>query len=1315
MKNQKSKLYFINKSFEKKRLKHLLLWYYRTNGAYQTIQLIETLKELGFEYATKSGLSISLEDLKLSLHKNQVIKEGEDDIYKIEVLEKLSCITKFEKLQQTINSWLTTNELIKTKIIKTFQITKDLNPLYLMSFSGARGNISQVRQLVGMRGLMSDTDGNILDFPIRSSFNEGLTLVEYLISCYGARKGIVDTALKTANSGYLTRRLVDVAQHVIVEQYDCSTKHCLWIGNLCKGPKILIRQKSRVLGRMLGKTISSTQIKRKLRRNKPITHLVYKNLISKYKVSKIPIRSPLTCESVNSICQLCYGWSFANQKLVSIGEAVGVIAAQSIGEPGTQLTMRTFHTGGAVSGEVVKQVYSPLKGETYLPRTLGGHIIRNTLGRIGFLVIKPSYIIIKNINHQKLLSLPIHSIIYIKHKQSINLYQLVAQLKYQPDWEDVDDKIYKEQDLCMEYDGQIFFENIHILEKRHRNILIRQYSQSMGTIWLAPLLRYPYLNNKISRRINNFDLVDKNFIIQHYFIATPAQYLDQTIHINPKNAYKRHFLSFYNSIQYDTFYYKRGYYFYTQCKLNKYILSISSGILHSKMRYYQIYKYLYQSIIPKSLHRTHTNRLIGQIQFKMSRRALYIKKSKTASKKKQQFYYTFWREITIKTSQIKCSVPFNRLKLTNYYQPLFFRILNPKVNRYLKLSKLRYKFLPSFKNIKTSLDQYIGIRLLQRNQLISLHQFKIWGIKTQLRVPSFPSNKIFKLTKKSKHLNLPNKFTRSYLSNILKSLTNTDWFIFCSLKHLSMFSISSEDYECLYKQQNKPKRGRRKKQNKYISKDVFMQPYDLEVQFLELELSSLYFSLIYYTKYRSILFFSENYQNRNCRYFIKKKSHSVLIQLNLSDYQFSKNVMTQSSKIIDSLYSRDLPTKVRCYTNLQTQTVLMKDKTKPVEDIFYHRKTQFYQLRCLKNYRRPYIIDSINIGVNHYNSFYYFFQQLHFISMNSFIIPPIKQLNSSSNPCSFTIIQLQKLPHIMQLEVIWKLAITESECLLKTRKIDQSLNFLNLDKFKVFDKPTLPIMVGYFINMNSFQDIFWLLPNQGQVYGKTLTHFYIRESESILLTNNGIIHVLNRSILRTDTCFFTGFYSYVKKGDIVQGIPKIEQFFEARLNPLKKLNLQTKLRQLYRKYKFQYNHYNAIRHSIFRIHQIIIREIEFIYLTQGIYIPEKHLEIVVRQMTSKVIILNGASTGLLRGEIVDLHWVEMINAQLKFIKIEYEPLILGITKSCLETNSFISSASFQETIRILTQSSLYNKMDFLCGLKENIIIGHLVPAGTGLL
>jgi DNA-directed RNA polymerase beta' subunit len=254
----KNKMYFFNRCFDKNRLKALILWLLNNTDEDTTLEIVEKLKDLGFQYATKAGLSLSIDDLKIPPRKDWVVSEAGKLVEDTHQEYLRGRITSVESIQQLVDTWHRASEILKKEVIHHFQATDILNPVYMMAFSGARGNISQVRQLVGMRGLMADPQGQIIGFPIRSNFKEGLTVTEYMISCYGARKGLVDTALRTADAGYLTRRLVDVSQHVVVRIPTCATKKGIFIKDIKDSGKVLLSLKDRLIGRVLSTDVFSS-------------------------------------------------------------------------------------------------------------------------------------------------------------------------------------------------------------------------------------------------------------------------------------------------------------------------------------------------------------------------------------------------------------------------------------------------------------------------------------------------------------------------------------------------------------------------------------------------------------------------------------------------------------------------------------------------------------------------------------------------------------------------------------------------------------------------------------------------------------------------------------------------------------------------------------------------------------------------------------------------------------------------------------------------------------------------------------------------
>jgi DNA-directed RNA polymerase subunit beta' len=312
-------------------------------------RILDNLKALGFHYATRAGVTLGVEDVTTPPDKAQILDRHEKEAAKIEAQYRKGIITDDERRQELITIWTQATDEVKDAMERRFTQT---NPIYMMANSGARGNIMQIRQIAGMRGLVANPKGEIIPRPIKSNFREGLSVLEYFISTHGARKGLADTALRTADSGYLTRRLVDVAQELIVREEDCGTDRSIPVRVTTLTPsgerEPNAHLDTSLFGRVLAEDVKVGRTKIASRGDEVDDRLLQQ--LVEAGVDTVRVRSAMTCEADYGVCRLCYGWSLASGKLVDIGESVGIVAAQSIGEPGTQLTMRTFHTGG-VAGE----------------------------------------------------------------------------------------------------------------------------------------------------------------------------------------------------------------------------------------------------------------------------------------------------------------------------------------------------------------------------------------------------------------------------------------------------------------------------------------------------------------------------------------------------------------------------------------------------------------------------------------------------------------------------------------------------------------------------------------------------------------------------------------------------------------------------------------------------------------------------------------------------------------------------------------------------------------------------------------------------
>lgn len=352
---------FINKTMDKKALANLIDYVYRYTDQKKTILLADALKNLGYFHSTRAGISICMDDMKIPASKPQFLDKAYDAIGKIEEQYTEGLITNGERYNKVVDTWAQVAEQIAGEMMKEIgseeitdaagkkQNISSFNPIFMMADSGARGSAQQLRQLAGMRGLMAKPSGEIIETPITANFKEGLTVLQYFISTHGARKGLADTALKTANSGYLTRRLVDVAQDAVITEYDCKTLDGIYAAPLIEGGEIVEPLGDRILGRVaLDDVIDPISGEVIVSANVEINEALVEK-IENAGVEKVRIRSVLTCQTRRGICVLCYGRDLSRGRMVSIGETVGVIAAQSIGEPGTQLTMRTFHVGGTAT------------------------------------------------------------------------------------------------------------------------------------------------------------------------------------------------------------------------------------------------------------------------------------------------------------------------------------------------------------------------------------------------------------------------------------------------------------------------------------------------------------------------------------------------------------------------------------------------------------------------------------------------------------------------------------------------------------------------------------------------------------------------------------------------------------------------------------------------------------------------------------------------------------------------------------------------------------------------------------------------------
>nr|YP_009240508.1 RNA polymerase beta prime subunit [Lotharella vacuolata]BAU62642.1 RNA polymerase beta prime subunit [Lotharella vacuolata] len=1685
---------FFNVLFNKSKLKTLLTWCVLTNGQSNTINLAENLKQLGFKYATIAGISLGIDDFKtISTKKNLIIKNYKN-IKNLDNYYELGLISEIDRSQYLINNWQKISEILKNDINTKFKSVNRLNPIYMMAFSGARGNISQVRQLIGMRGLMVDPNGQIIHLPITSNFREGLTVTEYLISCYGARKGVVDTALRTATAGYLTRRLVDSAQHVIVSQLDCLTFKGLFLSNLYQNNKIVLSLKDQLYGRVLA---AEGKLKNKnvvFYRNQQIDESLAV-LLSTY-FDRVYVRSPLQCRAANlTVCQLCYGWNLSHLRLISLGEVIGVIAAQSIGEPGTQLTMRTFHTGGVFSGSALNHLYAPFNGIINYSATLEGKIIKTYENKIIFLVQKEGLIIlnpIRSLNNnkkefiflntrlaqQKTLSKKFkvfpYTLLFVKNKEEVQLNQLIAKKYF---LKSNKSRIYTSYSVVSKIQGEVFLNDSYLIQRNFSifsngpkkfntldsllhslRIQRLQYLTQKRKLWvlsgriykpslnvrlfpktgdficmgfpiakLKLLSKYPsflrillinknksgnslisnpqslifteypiyaFLVNTI-KKINEYSIFtplsvkpieNENIIrikacnINHYnfFSSSFSFFKEKRINLQRKKLEQLHiFLKANDLTKYSEsslsdnnflFWFPSNYLQKSDMKIVKGLINFPiffskqkkssfkffSKIFEKDYLFFQlnnvnksIFKneFLYIKKIQLNIFLKTSDFLINSFPYYNS---LLIENYNNESKKtKIIFYpktslryffnnflirfcnyqqsnllfssnnicrlrirsYSFFR--LIKNFFISSKIKKNDFSFTNffgnlisnyllsfifidktisnflfyYFEKILFYQQRVQSSHYLAMlsscfiflerfgffinvflfwnKRILSKFLVSYFSSSIFLTPNGNIPLLILNYINTLTNQVMTNIiffqKKNSVLNCFSSN-FFLKKKKSlylsqgywKHLTglfpsfkqLKRNFLQIELENFRK------FYSFLNINQLDGFIISINS---LFKFQNFNLLVKYPKQMyleslcipqflrefgfilkklrfwEFLETKIVLKYYNLSETYFVLSSFSLNFSNFQSINRKKLScfnifplnFYSKMFSKNRCfnkisvdffktflsqlqlkivtpTYFLLKSISSISIlshtnfkflflnyNNNLSnlilDYRFKDLFFKNSFYLFSNkLYSLDSPLfNKKQFSSLSFSNLYKKIKISYFLQIPFLRSSYSYKYSYIEKYKLTWKF-----------LFFKSFTFLNSITQNNFFIFKNQDLNSKlkiafpylssrylSLFCKFSIINpifrrtfdpesfngsikdrvkfsfhhLNWVSRGSSIATISFLSPYEGEVLFsKFSKYSSSNTLFNqliiltkddvniISLFRNRNQKTLifksTIDKTYYINTANIVDLFFhvgslvysaslLSPGKkfkesGQILGFTKEICILRKGKPLLYPLNGIFYVWNGDFINVNSPIMTLFYTKLKTGDIVQGIPKIEQFFESSRKNIDNIlthGLSFRLISDFQMFKERLSIQRALKRSIARIQKIVIDGILKVYCSQGISISRKHFEIIIKQMTSKVKIIDGGESGFIRGEVVSFYKIESINKKLSSQKIICQPIILGITGTAINTESFISSASFQQTARVLSKAAVKKKIDFLNGLKENIILGHPITGGTGVI
>lgn len=1173
MKKSKRDLRFSNIVIDKKQLKHIIVWAFRNYGIARAANMADKLKDLGFYYATKAGISLSLEDLRIPPIKKTLLKNTIDLIIKTDHSYKRGEITAVERFQKVIDTWNDSSEMLKKEVVKYFKTNDPLNSIYMMAFSGARGNIAQVRQLVGMRGLMSDPQGQIIDLPISSNFREGLTVTDYFISSYGARKGLVDIALRTADSGYLTRRLVDVAQDVIIREIDCKTSKGILLENIVINEKLVIGLDQSLIGRLLaenlfhpvtGKLIASV--------NQDIDDILAQQIMHAG-IEKVLVRSPITCDANNSVCQKCYGWNLAHGRLVDLGEAIGIIAAQSIGEPGTQLTMRTFHTGGVFTGEFADKVYSSFDSIIRHPDKSLLMLTRTSHGDNAYLVKKDCNILLYSLDqkYQKKIFLSKGSLLLAENSAKVLKNQLIAEYPLRSQL--ATEKAQKT--IVADVPGKIFFTDL-ILEKAQNKQYLLKNVQAGGLVWILSGQVHDVPDNA-ELAIKTGASIDQGSLLSIQHIISSYSGYVQILKNNEAN---------YQEILIITA---------SQTVLNAVLTIDKSSTIHTYFLETQAQDRFLIKIAPKD--KIVNGQIIGELTsgtYKTNTGGIIKYLDLPVSKKKyfsgNEYYdilgagYILW--ISEETHDINKDISLLLVKHGDF------------INKGTEI-------------IKNLFAQNTGIiEIIEKDNLVKEVVIKpcaVYNVDDQALFCDY--------AKKRGFLRPGEKITENITTNRLVyweylNLLNRNVLL---IRPVVVYSIPNKACNFVYTQDSfrpgfislgivrriKFKDGARVKS---------VQGVDLIKTYLAVEITQQLSELACFTD------------------FVYSSTSEAKLKFTVADRIFVK---------------KDKPV-------LQTDQVFFKTSILVQNNSFINERQVVAQIELLSNVTGQ-IIDV---------------EQSQLFNRRFLILT-----DADKHVCN--------------------------------------INSDNLSKVSVGD--------WLYKNQEIAKNIY--SRESGQVIGVSDKNIAIRVARPYLVSRGSILHVDNNSLIKQGENVATLIFNRAKTGDIVQGLPRIEEILEARKKADSSFNPHALLEKRFRFYlNIGLSLYDATRISTQEIQLLLIKEVQLVYQSQGVDISDKHIEVIVRQMTSRVKIENGGHTNHLPGEMVDLQKIESINKTLKAIDKQiatYHPILLGITKASLNTESFISAASFQETTKVLTEAAISGKLDWLRGLKENVIIGRLIPAGTG--
>ena len=1222
---------FINKQMDKGSLKKLLGQMYLEYGGAKEANLADSLKALGYRYATVSGTTISIADLSVPPEKKALLKEAEKEIEVSQNRYLKGEITEVERYTKVIDTWAETTAKLTEQVVQNFD---RLNPVYMMAFSGARGNLSQVSQLVGMRGLMADTQGQIIDLPIKSNFKEGLSVTEYIISSYGARKGLVDTALKTADSGYLTRRLVDVAQDVIIRDEDCHTDKYIDLKPITDGDAVVVPLIDRLLGRTVAQDITDADGNVIITNGTTLNRDDIKK-ISSLDLQELKVRSALTCGLEYGVCQKCYGWAMTTQKLVDVGESIGIIAAQSIGEPGTQLTMRTFHTGGAVGvKEAMKEIKAHEAG-TVISK-IKTRELRTRHGDVVQVAMYEADLEVKGEKRTTKYHIPAGATVFVKDGDKVTKGFKMAEHAPQSSSDSSRLTEKAQKDIISDISGEVVFEGFKADEKKDRQGNILRTTNKQGIVWVmgGDVYSLP---------------AGSKVLVKDKQAVTEGEKLAETLTICEHGGEVR--VGSDLVIEDDKFDGKKIKKIVSGKELTIVIASLNpANASFEQTKKEQIWtvdktgeKYIVKALVDTTVE---NGMIIAEL----------IDDECSVSSSGEIRYV----DVEVDDNQI----------ITKPGKVVFIPEEIHQINKDSTLKMVENGTAVTagtevVKDVYCHIDGVVEFK--EYNDVIHEVTIRPGEVHTLSSIQELKVDE-GEVVKKGTVIADGIKAKATSVVTIMESSVDD----LASIDDLDeemdvSMGIDEESIE------NQPVQ-------------ILVRP----VQVLDIEPKDV---------------------------SIKFESTDELIdvvpvtQLQYKDGARVRNIdgatITRTSLVLQMQgYLSHLKGVVELDSKGELRVVVL-------ENLIVRRELEGSNAKSL---------------------------QTELLVKDGQVIEP-------KTPVAKT--QLLAMH-----DAVASIKDGDEEARRLLLISEDSLSTVSVKGKAVVKKGDIVKSEQVLAESGETAPVSGIVTEVGK--GKIAIRIgrpYLISPGTMLIVNSGAL-VLRGDLLVSLT------YEREKTGDIVQGLPKVEELLEGRRPKdcaiLAEYDGTTKIEvdengfpRLYLiddengtsseiKYTIDANVIVANGqkvvkgqaltsgspdpHDVMRLRgpeaaqQYLVDEVQRVYRSQGVEISDKHIEVIVRQMTKKVKVLDAGDTNLLPGELIEVQTFEKENKDAQDAgktPATCEHMLLGITKASLNTESFISAASFQETTRILTEAAVEGKKDLLRGLKENVIIGRLIPAGTG--